>query len=264
VNRRAFVRSLALGLLAAPLAAEAQRERTPRIGVLLTSSRSATSHVVNALRQGLHDHGWVDGTNIALEYRFGDGQLERLRELAAELVRLKVDVIVTGAAPATVAAAKTTASIPIVFWSVPVPLDLGLVASVARPGGNITGVSWDVNPETSAKTLQLFREIAPKVSRIAVMRQVSGLRPRFFGAKAANSPRLRARRHTTNCDVYNPSRRNSAPTAPGVAHASASFRMRRLYSAVYVRRLGFAGTCTSSATPHRLPVHGGIPSRPHQ
>ena len=170
--RRRFLAALAGGLLTAPLAARAQQPgKAPRIGVLQSGSRPAVAHMVDARRTGLREHGWIEGQNITLDYRYGDGQVDRLPELAAELVRLKADVVVTGAPPATVAISKATTTIPIVFWAVPLPVELGLVASLARPGGNITGLSHDVSPETNAKPLQLLKEINPRFSRIAVLRQ---------------------------------------------------------------------------------------------
>jgi putative ABC transport system substrate-binding protein len=160
---------LVLGLLAAPFAAEAQQPaKVPRIGYLSVLSPTDNPHLLEAFRQGLRELGYVEGQNIAIEYRFAEGRPERLPALAAELVRLKVDVIVTAAPPAPEAAKQATSTIPIVVANTGDPVAEGLVASLARPGGNITGLS-SISPEVVGKQLELFKEVAPKVSRVAVL-----------------------------------------------------------------------------------------------
>jgi len=172
-TRRAFIGTLAGGLLAAPLAAEAQAPvKVPRIGYLSALSPTDNTDILEAFRQGLHELGYVEGQTIAIEYRFAEGRPERLPALAAELVRLKVDVIVTGPPPAPEAAKQATSTIPIVFAVAGDPVALGLVASVARPGGNITGLS-SIAPEVVGKQLELLKEVAPKVSRVAVLQNPS-------------------------------------------------------------------------------------------
>jgi len=160
---------LTMALLAAPLAAEAQAPaKVPRIGFLTARSPTDLPHHLEAFRQGLRELGYVEGQTIAIEYRFGEGRPERLPGLAAELVGLKVDLIVTGAPPAPEAAKQATSTIPIV---VAVTGDLvaeGLVASIARPGGNITGLAA-MSPELVGKQLELLKEIAPEVSRVAIL-----------------------------------------------------------------------------------------------
>jgi hypothetical protein len=142
---------LTLAFLAAPLAAGAQPAgRIPRIGYLGTSSPSLEPHLVEAFRQSLRDLGYSEGQNITIEYRWAEGQDDRLPDLAAELVRLKADVIVTTGTPGTLAAKQATKTIPIVMASSGNPVESGLVASLARPGGNVTGLTI-FGPETSSR-----------------------------------------------------------------------------------------------------------------
>ena len=143
--------------------AEAQQSSTvPRIGYLGGPSAAA------AFRAGLRERGWIEGQNILAEYRFAGAKPEQLSEFAAELVRLKVDIIIAVSTPAAQAARKATATIPIVFSMVSDPVASGLVVSLARPGGNATGVS-NMLPESSGKMLELLKEAAPEVSRVAVV-----------------------------------------------------------------------------------------------
>jgi putative ABC transport system substrate-binding protein len=152
--------------LAFGAAAEAQQPtKVPRIGYL---SLGTPTYRNDAFRQGLRQLGYVEGKDIVIEYRYADGKLDRLNELAAELVRLKVDVIVTAGAAPTRAAKAATATIPIVMSQDPDPVGNGFVASLARPGGNITGLSR-LTPEISGKQLELLKETVPKLSRVAVL-----------------------------------------------------------------------------------------------
>ncbi|MBI4587668.1 MAG: ABC transporter substrate-binding protein [Candidatus Rokubacteria bacterium] len=157
----------AFGLL--PLAADAQQAgRVYRIGVLSGVPPAALSSRVEAFRQGLLERGWMEGKTIALEYRHVGGQPDRFPAQAADLVRLKVDVIVTTGPAAAVAAKKATSTIPIVMATGGDVVGAGLVASLARPGGNITGLTA-ISPELSAKRLELLKEAFPGVSRVAVL-----------------------------------------------------------------------------------------------
>ncbi len=160
---------LALGIQAAPLPAEAQQPaRAPRIGYLISGSPPAWSSRLHAFREGLRHLGYVEGQTIQLELRFAQGRLDRLLPLAAELVRLPVDVIVASGDASVRAARQATGTIPIV---VPVAGDLvgpGYVTSLAYPGGNVTG-QVDISPELSAKRIQLLKEAVPKASRVAVL-----------------------------------------------------------------------------------------------
>jgi putative tryptophan/tyrosine transport system substrate-binding protein len=159
-------------LLAFGIPAEAQQsKKIPRIGLLVPSSASSDSPRRDAFLQGLRDLGYVEEKNIAIEYRYTEGELDRLPDLAAELVRLNVDVIVTAAISSVRAAKKATATIPIVFASVGDAVDSGLVASLARPGGNATGLTFFA-PELDGKRLELLKEAFPKITRVAFLWRV--------------------------------------------------------------------------------------------
>src|SRR6266508_540148 len=145
-----------------------QRTKIPRIGFLTASSPSVISARLESFRQGLRELGYVEGKNIVVEDRYAEEKIERLRELAAELVRLKVDVIVTAGPQSTRAAKQATATIPIVMAFDFDPVGNGFVASLARPGGNITGLST-LAPEISGKQVELMKEIVPRLSRVAIL-----------------------------------------------------------------------------------------------
>ena len=155
--------------LAAPVAADAQQAaKVYRIGYL-SSGPSTSNLFVEPFRQGLRAHGWAEGQNVIIDYRYAEGRFDRLPELAAELVRLKVDVIVAAPTPSAVAAKNATGTIPIVMIGAGDPVGLGLVASLARPGGNVTGLSFGVGMATFSKGLELLKEAIPKVHRMAVL-----------------------------------------------------------------------------------------------
>jgi putative ABC transport system substrate-binding protein len=170
MNRRTFLCGLTLGTLAAPLAVKGQQVAAPRIGLLFPTSLTdpRTKRFLEAFRQGLRELGYAEGQNITIESRFADGRFDRLSGLAADLARVRVDVIVTYTTPATQAAKQATGTIPIVIAAVIDPVAAGLVASLARPGGNITGLSQMV-PELVEKQLELLKEVAPKISRVALL-----------------------------------------------------------------------------------------------
>jgi len=149
-----------------------QPARIPRIGILIASTASFFSARVEAFRQRLRELGYIEGKNIVIEYRYADGKLERLPDLAAELVRLKVDVIITAGAGSS-PAKKATATIPIVFAGSSDPVGTGLVSSLARPGGNITGLS-NIAQDLDGKRLELLKEAFPKVARVAFLWQSPG------------------------------------------------------------------------------------------
>jgi putative ABC transport system substrate-binding protein len=158
---------LTLALLAAPLAVEAQQAgRVYRIGYLSFSSPASNPHLIEAFRQGLRELGWVEGQNITIDARFAEGRSDAVSDLAAELVRLKVDIIVVTATQAALAAKNATKTIPVVMANAGDPVGVGLVASLARPGGNITGMS---RVDTFGKALELLKEIAPDVRRVAIL-----------------------------------------------------------------------------------------------
>jgi putative ABC transport system substrate-binding protein len=169
MDRRIFLTSVA-SLLAAPLAAEAQQAaKVARIG-WLTPNLAAGLLLVEAFRQGLRDLGYVEGRNLVIEYRDAEGKFERLPALAAELVALKVDVILVGATPQALAAKQATRTIPIVFASAGDPVGSGLVTSLARPGGNVTGSS-NLGTELVGKCLEQLTQAVPGVTRVAALGQ---------------------------------------------------------------------------------------------
>jgi ABC-type uncharacterized transport system substrate-binding protein len=169
MGKKISVSILAVVILASVHLAEAQQpKRVPRIGYLSTGSGTKDDPRIEAFRQGLLDLGYVEGKNINIEYRYAEVRSERLAELAKELVRLNVDVIVTPGTPAIRAAKQATTTIPIIFPTTGDPVASGLVASLARPGGNITGLTI-LSPELSGKRLELLKEAFPRLSRVAVL-----------------------------------------------------------------------------------------------
>jgi putative ABC transport system substrate-binding protein len=168
-NRRKLVIALGAGALAGAGAARAQAPaKVPRIGFLSAHTSSDTVPWHQAFGLGLRDVGWADGKNINIEYRYAEGKSDRTPQLAADLVRLKVDVIVASVTPDALAAHKATRAIPIVIVAAGDPVALGLVESLARPGGNITGLT-SMTSELGGKRLELLKEILPKLSRVAVL-----------------------------------------------------------------------------------------------
>jgi putative ABC transport system substrate-binding protein len=173
--------------LCVPASAQ-QPAKIPRIG-LLYASASGNAHRVEAFRQGLHELGYVEGKNIIIEYRYADGKPDRFSAHAVKLVRLKVDVIVTGGGSGTRPAKEATSTIPIVMSQDDDPVGNGLAASLARPGGNITGLAT-LSPELSGKRLEILKEAVPKLSRVAVFVTPSG-QDDARALKEANSPQGR-------------------------------------------------------------------------
>jgi len=175
-TRRRFVSALALAApaaLSAPRRARAQQgAKVYRIGFLALTTAEPIAPLLGALKDGLRALGYVEGRNIVFESRYADGRLERLPDLAAELVALRVDVIVTGANPGVAAAKRATATIPIVMGNAVDPVRAGFIASLGRPGGNITGLSFDASQEVLGKHLEMLKEIVPRLSRVGVLRQV--------------------------------------------------------------------------------------------
>src|SRR5256712_1995041 len=171
MDRRTFIRRLAGSVILLPMAASAETPaKAHRIGVLMSTTPVAASHIVAAFADGLRELGHVEGKNVVFEYRWAEGKPERFAEMAADLVRQKVDVIVASSQAPALAARQATKTIPIVMVNVTDPVEVGLVASLARPGGNVTGLSQQVTPEIRAKQVQLLKEALPKVSRVAVLR----------------------------------------------------------------------------------------------
>ena len=157
-------------MFAAPLAAGAQPNgKVYRIGFIQTAPRKEIGHLIKALDDGLRELGYVEGRNVVFERRFADGKQERLAALAVELVKLKVDIIVTGSNPVIAAVRQATATIPVVMAVSRDPVGSGFIASLARPGGNITGLANDPAPEIMGKNLELLKEVVPRASRVALL-----------------------------------------------------------------------------------------------
>jgi len=170
ISNRKFISSVICALLfALCTTAEAQQpKKIPRIGYLAATSLSANAVLIEAFRQGLRELGYAEGKNIVIEWRSAEGKLDRLPAFAAELVHLKVDVIVTAGQSSTRPANEATRTIPIVMAQNPDPVGAGFIASLARPGGNITGLS-SLTPEISGKRLELLKETVPRLSRVVVL-----------------------------------------------------------------------------------------------
>jgi len=172
MRRREFIAFLGSGIAGWPLAARAQQAaKLPVIGFFSAGSAAAMRNWVAALVQRLRELGWIEGRTVAIEYRWADGDSERLADFAAEFVRLKVDVIVTHSAAPVIAAKQATSVIPIVFALAADPLGSGLVANLARPGGNVTGLSSQTN-DTAKKRVDLLRELLPGLRLLAIMANV--------------------------------------------------------------------------------------------
>ena len=170
MNRRTFI-TLVGGAAAWPLAARAQQAPRLVIGLLGSGTAAAQSEWTAALLQRLRELGWSEGRNLIIEYRWGEGRTERFSEIAAEFVQRKVTIILTHNTPPTLAAKQATSSIPIVFATAGDPIGAGIVASLARPGGNITGLSSQ-SPDAAGKKLELFRQVVPGLHRLATLADV--------------------------------------------------------------------------------------------
>jgi putative ABC transport system substrate-binding protein len=170
MRRREFITLIGGAAATWPLAARAQQPaaKVPRIGFLGNSTADLEANLVGPFRDGLRALGYEEGRNIVIEYRWAEGEYERFPALIAELVASNVDVIVTAGTPASLAVKKATTTIPLVMVAVGDPVATGLVASLARPGGNITGLT-SISSEMEGKRLELLREVVPKVSHIAVL-----------------------------------------------------------------------------------------------
>jgi ABC-type uncharacterized transport system substrate-binding protein len=176
MKKTLFGLALTSMLFALCLPAEAQlAQKIPRIGILELASPAASASQLKAFRQGLRELGYVEGKNIILEYRYADGKLDRLPELAAELVGSKVDAIVTRSTGSIRAAMRATKTVPIIFASAGAPVEDGLVASLARPGGNVTGLT-QLSAELDGKKLEILKQAAPKVTRVGLLWTVGSAR----------------------------------------------------------------------------------------
>lgn len=170
-RRSAFVAAVAAGLAILALSGVAvPAAKTARVGVMFTTNPSAAGHILVGLKEGLAELGWVEGRNLVLELRWAEGKAKQFPVIAAELLRLKVDVLVASSTPAAKAARAATTTTPIVMVNASNPVAAGVVASLARPGGNVTGLTSQATSDIRAKQLQLLKEALPRVMRIAVLR----------------------------------------------------------------------------------------------
>jgi putative ABC transport system substrate-binding protein len=246
MDRRAFIAGT-LGLLAAPLAAEAEAT-VPKIGYLSPWSSSNNPLSLNAFRDALHEHGYVDGTNVVVVPRFADEDYQRLPALVAELVKLKVDVIVALTTPVARVAQQATATIPIVFTYVSDAVRTGLVASLARPGGNLTGYS-DITADLVQKRLALLHEVVPRVTRVGVLKN-----PANPGTEIVWSE-LEAAARQLRLELYGTDVRKG----DDLEAAFAAFTKARVGSVILVADFVFAGHrqgIVRLTTSHRLPLMG--------
>jgi len=245
-SRGVFVFSLMLALLAASRSTGAQPpERSARIGLLAPASRSED---VEGFLAGMRDLGYIEGRNLVLEYRAAEGKVERLDDLLAELIRLKVDVIVTGGTPAALAAKRARTTIPVVIGAMGDPVESGVVASLARPGGNITGLSLVTSEGFAGKYLELLREAVPKASRVAILGRPSANSPVQAVERAARSFDIRLQL----VEVDQPDRLEGAFAAMAAQQAAALIVTPSPFNLAHRDRI------VSLAAKHRLPAMYGL------
>ena len=230
------------------MAARAQRAKLPTIGLFGTATASVWSPWVAAFVQRLHELGWIEGSTVAFEYRWAEGRSERYPEIAAELVRLKVDVIVTG--QSTVGALKqATAVIPIVLALATDPLGTGMVASLARPGGNVTGLSLQA-PDLVGKRLELLREVVPSLRRVAILANVG------YRATVLEMDEFAAAARTIGLDVVKLEVRRAEDITPAFeAHKGRADALYLTSDALLNNNRIHINTLASAA---RMPTVGGI------
>jgi putative tryptophan/tyrosine transport system substrate-binding protein len=224
-NRRKLVIALGAGALAASFGSLAQQKgRVWRVGFLSTSNRppSLDSGSSGAFLEGMRELGYIEGKNLAIEWRFADGKFERLPDLAAELVQLKVDVIVTASTPAIRAAQKATTTVPIVMASSADAVGTGLVSSLARPGGNTTGMTILV-PELSAKRLEVLKEALPKAERVGVLWNSTAGPAGGLALRATEAAASKLALHLQPVDVRGPDEIEAAVSIIAKGHAEALF-----------------------------------------
>ena len=246
ISRGVLVVALVLALLGAPRAADAQPpERTVRVGFLVPASPSDD---VEGFLGGMRDLGYVEGRNLVVEYRAAGGKSERLDDLVAELIRLKVDVIVTGGTPAALAARRARTAIPVVIGAMGDPVESGVVASLARPGGNITGLSLQTSEGFAGKYLELLREAVPKVSRVAILGRPSARSPVQAMEQAARSLDVRVQL----IEVDQPGQLEGAFAAMTTQNVGALVVTPSPFNVTHRDRI------VSLAAKHRLPAMYGL------
>jgi putative ABC transport system substrate-binding protein len=248
VHRRAFLSTMAGGLLAAPLAAGAQPAgKVWRIGYLGMNSQPEVEHMLDALRLGLRERGLIGDRDVVIEYRFAHGRAERLVELASELVRARVDVIVTSTDTLGLAVRQATTTIPIVMVAAGDPMASGLAASLAQPGGNVTGMSITA-PDLAGKRLQLLREAVPRLSRVAILWYADN------PAKAREVEEAQAAARSLRMSVQSMPLRGSGPA---LASTFAAMRRERAQAAIVLGdayTFGYREEISARAIANRLPT----------
>ena len=245
MHRRAFLGSCASGLVTVGTVVEGQPpSKIYRVGVLLGGTAEDAAPLMHALIEALRDLALVDGRNLKFESRFAGVKLERLPELAAELVRLRVDLIVTGSNTFVAAAHRATPTIPIVFVAAADPVGAGFVTSLAKPGGNVTGLTTDASPELFAKNLGLLMEVVPRLTRVGVLRQAD----RAPGGLA--EPQTAARRLSVGLEVVDVRDLDELASAFDAMTAKRVGAIIVFGSVFYLRRQQLA----ELALNHRLPA----------
>jgi len=251
MDRLAFISTLAGGLLAAPLAAEGQQTgRAVRIG-FLSSALSPTG--LEPFRQGLGERGYREGRNVAIEARFAGLALEQLPGLAAELVQLHVDVIVTASTPAAQAAKNATKSIPIVMTTGGDPIGAGLINSLAKPGGNVTGLTHLAGPEMQQKLLELLKEVAPASARLSVITN-QAIPPEASGLTAMQGPAQALGLKLVPIEVRRPDQFEAAFRTIVRDRADSLFAFESPMNVAHRKEIG------EFAAQHRLPTVFGVRS----
>ena len=246
IGRRQFISALAGATVAWPTAGNAQQPtKLPTIGFLGTITPAAQRLWLNAFLQRLRELGWIEGRTVTIEYRWAEGSSDRAAEIAAEFVRLKVDVIVTYANPMVFAAKHATSVIPIIFAAAADPLGTGLVASLARPGGNATGLSIQ-DTETAGKQLQLLREVVPGLRRVAILVNVDN------PASLRELDQVQAAARTLGLETATLEIRQAEDIAP--AFAEIKGRAEALYQCVDTVLLTQRTLIASLALAARLPT----------
>ena len=245
MRRRQFIKLLGGAAAAWPLAARAQQTlKTAHMGYLAFRSPMSAD---DSFFQGLRNFGWIEGQNILIERRFADANANQLKDSAAELVRLKVDVIVAVASAGTLAAKDATTSIPIVFVNAGDPVGQGLVQSLAHPAGNITGIAFDASPDITAKQAQLLIEVVPKASRLAVLwNPTSAVMRSYWNVMKASAPALHI--ELQSLEVQDPNQFEGAFDAMTREHADGLLVLSDAFATFYRARL------TELAAKHKLPT----------